>query len=979
VLQNPHKKVIAEMDDVDVDDAYFGLGTAPDDVSSDSDSDSDSEFEKRHHSRRNGAKRGGNGRNGPKTGSAAAISRPLSFVAPGNDANMRDSDEFASGFDEKLRAAREKNQKSKQNARRAVPKAQSRARAAAKTRRKPAVSAASQPSSANGGGKKNFSFFSGASSAGDNSAEVPQWAKSRRGNRQRGSSGRSIGGVSAGGAGNVLKMMAKMGWTPGSGGLGADGSGMTQHVEVKMRPGKAMGMGFGEFDEATEQQKALAAVVDRQEREARIARGEAVSSSSESSLSGDDADDGLDAAPRWQRQATPKPRHRVRGLSRRPSSSSGSEDDGTMPSFATKVVDLTGPSSSSSSGANVGDLLLEQRRRERELLRQREKSVFLPGLQSLVNDRCDALVARQESLSRELEHLQHSRGILERTAAAAESNERIALRHLSAAQELEGLLTQAAQGVLCDDGPSRWNLEQVAAVFALIQQRDNLASLASETQAHMAVSDIALSARLGESEVTLREALRDWNPLGGGPDFKLAVSSLRKFRELCFAPALLVHPTTRELSSNAYVELICTTVVCRARSVLTRQLDVRNAQHTRAALVLLLGVKLPTTDAVSASQLEENQELSFLLPDFVREHLLETCVVPKILHAARGWNAQEDPVPPHAWIFPWLRQSADLGDVPVRLLRQAGVFAAISSKLRVILSGSEWTAADDTVHAVCSPWLSPVFVLAGEGSSSVLDAGDRKHLVGTCILPRLAASFVGQRGTFSSSSRKQRREVKQLVVGLLRWLDSVDPADLVSCLEASGFFRNWHLRLREHLLARPGLKKALRFCDKWRRIFRPALGHARSGRFREHLYHGYFVVDAAVEHLKKRADEGASLADRIAEIPVLPPAPPLHRKVQPSRGGTVPAPDDGWKKDVTFRELVENACARAHAALIRTEHRHESGKPIYRIAGSAHSSFLGQLVILDDVVFVRRATSGPWTPTGLEDLASSLVASNPVT
>ena len=586
-----------------------------------------------------------------------------------------------------------------------------------------------------------------------------------------------------------MKLLEKMGYKKG-GGLGKDGSGMTAPMETQMRP-KTMGMGFGDFKEAgqlnrAKGSKAAEAVArkkardsgaeeedleDAAENEARRKRAEKETRERAMWKKRDD----LRRARREYRTAEEvlAEQEKADAAAARAAAAGVPVDRGSHAAHRPKmtIIDMRGgggarvvtdltrlgedapPADGGGGGGGDGD----------------DDGVPLPELQHNLRLIVDLAEAEIQTTDAKIRHEKDTRELLARERARLADD---AERSQEACERLRLALTLAEKcETTARGGGGALALAQLATMYG--EMRANF------PETFRAPHDMA-DAALAHAHPLVAELFdRDrggWDPLCEPTRGAEALRPWRGVLEGSRGVSRDVDIFEAPDGGDRMTTLLTDAVIQPLRAAIATRWDVADPEPL-----------LRFFDAWSA-----------ILPPSALNDLRANVLLPRLQSAVESWDPTRDATPIHAWTHPWL---PTLGDA------MRPLWAPIRHKLGNALGA--WHPSDASALTALSPW------------RRVFDERDWESLFARCVVPKLEHALNALVINPAAQSLDEIRWV-------LAWEPVTPTRRMVSLLEA-GFFPKWLRVLHAWLSSEnPDLEEVTRWYLGWKSVFsEEILSHER--------------------------------------------------------------------------------------------------------------------------------------------------------
>ncbi|KAI9246197.1 GC-rich sequence DNA-binding factor-like protein-domain-containing protein [Sporodiniella umbellata] len=385
-------------------------------------------------------------------------------------------------------------------------------------------------------------------------------------------------------------MLEKFGWKSGQG-LGAEGEGIVNPIETKLRP-SGMGLGFKGFDERTQQAKA----------DAKIQKN--------------DSDDSLEEQPK-KREAW-KSSHQSK--KRKPKTVYKTASEIVAESLPTqKILDYTGPQAREINASDI-----------HETPTMIETTTRLPELRHNLKLIVDLARSDLENLSREKQknsfELKSIRDELEKINADTEE-ESLRLEKVKRVKEIALDLERMGKDAL---GTGAYETGNITALFGEkfdSIEKDFLGDIKSLSLDALVVSVWAPVMKYKSMHWNLLE-----EPTWGLLDIKRWKKLLPSNDDDAAEWGWTRRETSERLLLTPYEAMIHTVWLSKVRSTINNQWDV----HSPEPLIVLL------------------EEWEPVLPRFIFENVINQLLLPKLQRAVEAWNPKTDKVMIHTWIHPWI-------------------------------------------------------------------------------------------------------------------------------------------------------------------------------------------------------------------------------------------------------------------------------------------------------------------------------------
>ncbi|KAJ3115810.1 hypothetical protein HDU96_011088 [Phlyctochytrium bullatum] len=767
-----------------------------------------------------------------------------------------------------------------------------------------------------------------------------------------------------------LKYLQKMGFVPGQG-LGKEGRGIAQPIDVKVRPSK-MGLGHKGFDERTEtvkrdqqKQKSQYVLSDDEDKKKQAAAGE----------------DDTQPEQVWRRgtKKPRKPRYKLAAevVLEQQLMMAGQTIDGVSITAAVvrdKIIDMTGR-----DGA-------------RELSSLAEASYA-----AAVKDTTSHLVELRHNLrmlvsEAELQLVALARNLTldkARIAAAEEGIAAAVARKAAAEERMAGL--RAAKGVLDRVRDEALRLARVVQAGSDVTE-DDLDAAFTGLFAELEVGFLEEYVEHGMDEVVVsalvpavRRLYVEWNPL---EDPTRGVTVFTKWRKLLKTFGVVRRKKEDGEKGVAVAETRAMTpyenlmymvwlppvraavkYVCKALRRHLANSDPSNFWQAREpdAFLRLIEAWYPSSPEAAITVkhgIAEHASASspHLLPPWLHTNVISQLLLPKLLAEIEDWNPKKDMRPCHTWLFPWL---------PVLGERFKELYEPVWHKLTLMFA--DWFPDDQAPVKVLLPWL--------EVSSPPTDP---PHMLTQPLFPKPPCSQVFPE---SISTSLLNKSILPKLVAILRLEFTVNPAN------QNNAPLDWVLPWRTHL--GPSTFSHLletEFFPKWIEALHMWLSIPDANYDEITMWYlawkGFFPKDVvALPGIEMQFGVGLDLMNRclaLREGESLGPVPKIvpyanvetmKRLVDGKKAprSTAGLPEFQRRKETTmsFRDLLEKMAGDKGLTLLPSAKTHRLGKMVLRLGGTADGRDVGGvLCYVDDAVVYVQEGQGfeeAWTPYAVDD------------
>ncbi|KAF9428508.1 hypothetical protein BGZ94_002137 [Podila epigama] len=718
---------------------------------------------------------------------------------------------------------------------------------------------------------------------------------------------KGYGEFSAKGSGFGLKMLEKMGWKKGYG-LGADGAGIVEPIQTKLRPVK-MGIGYKGFKEKTDQDRA-----EEKRRGLVVSSDEDEKPSKQSKKNKDKGQDVEPVADGWKKKSARESRRGPK-IEYKTAAEIQQEIDASDQPMAIqqqKILDMTGKTVRElSSASQISSAVARSNERFPELRHNLElmADISTTDLEQLARKQ-KADNVRQKVLEKEGERIQ-------KLVAQDETSIERLLKVMSIADQCSTIANEIQEATSNTAGESAVELQEGYIMNAFHAPFDLFAGLYFDEYQQFELDHVFISA----IQDSFKRLLKDWdvlkNPTLGASMFKKWQKLLRTSRVNYVQTQEPMYDYRDGASLNgrqpvaekmtAYESLLNHHWLPKVRSAINNDWDVRNCDP----IVDLLETWAPP-----------------ILPLFIQDNIITQLVMPKLHKEVERWSPR-DTLMLHTWIHPWLPVIGE-----ARLEQE--LFADVRRKLAAGLTA--WTVADPSALRVLEPW------------RGVFDPTDMELLLLKSVLPKLTEGL----RQFEINPRDQKIEILQAVLPWHHFFTGTT----FGALLVNEFFPKWH-QVLYLWLSHPSttdLDQISQWYQWWKSLFPAEVlrDTAVATGFRQ----GLDMINQHMAGLKIMPPAGLTQAG--ATTGKSSETNPLGR----------PQVRKNLVQTVSFKDLVQDYATQNSLLFVMTKQLHErSGRPLYRLGGNSTGTSGGVLVhMTDTVAFVKSQDSGVWMPVGIEEL-----------